>query len=66
LPRRRIVFLRDLAADLRQSARRRPQQAEDTDPPDPERELVRRLDETRERLRRETPPPADPEDPGSG
>jgi hypothetical protein len=66
LPRRRIVFLRNLAADLRQSVRRSPDQADDADQSDSERELVRRLDETRERLRRETPPRADPEDSASG
>jgi hypothetical protein len=66
LPRRRIVFLKDLAADLRQSVRRRSQPEDGTDQQDPEHELVRRLDETRERLRRETPPPADPEDSAPG
>jgi hypothetical protein len=66
LPRRRIVFLKDLAADLRQSVRRTPQPEDDTDQQDSERELARRLDETRERLRRETPPRADPEDSASG
>jgi hypothetical protein len=59
VPRRRIVFLRDLAADLRQTVRR-PREAGERR--DTERELVRRLDETRERLRRETPPREDPED----
>jgi hypothetical protein len=66
LPRRRIVFLKDLAADLRQSVRRTPRSADDTDQQDSERELVRRLDETRERLRRETPPRVDQEDSASG
>jgi hypothetical protein len=65
VPRRRIVFLRDLAADLRQSVRRRPQQADMTDRQDSERELARRLDETRERLRRDTPPRIDAEDSAS-
>jgi hypothetical protein len=65
VPRRRIVYLKDLAADLRESVRRRPQQADDTDQQDSERELMRRLDETRERLRRETPPSIDAEDSAS-
>jgi hypothetical protein len=60
--RPRIVLLKDLAADLRQTVRRRPQQGDATDQQDSERELVRRLDETRERLRRKTPPTVDPED----
>jgi hypothetical protein len=65
VPRRRIVFLKDLAAGLRESVRPRPQQADDTDQQDSERELMRRLDETRERLRSETPPRIDAEDSAS-
>ena len=62
MPRRRIVYLQDLAADLRASVRRRRPAA----PPAPAaqapdgrtaEELERRLDATRERLRREIPPP---------
>jgi len=59
--RRRIVFLKDLAADLRQSVRRRPERPPPAASPDRRtaQELERRLDETRERLRREVPPRAD-------
>ena len=59
--RRRIVFLKDLAGDLRQSVRRRGEQPPDPRAPDRStaQELERRLDETRERLRREIPPPDD-------
>jgi hypothetical protein len=62
MARRRIAFLRDLGADLRQSVHRRRQPSDDSDRQDSERELVRRLHETRERLRRETPPRIDAED----
>jgi hypothetical protein len=65
VPRRRIVFLKDLAAGLRESVRRQPQEADETDQQDSERELMRRLDETRQRLRRETPPRIDAEDSAS-
>jgi hypothetical protein len=60
--RRRIVFLKDLAGDLRQSVRRRGSETpRDANAPDRStaEELERRLDETRERLRREIPPPDD-------
>jgi hypothetical protein len=60
LTRRRIAFLQDLAADLRDSLRRRRSRDARAEPdaPVPD-ELERRLDETRERLRREIPPRAD-------
>jgi hypothetical protein len=58
--RPRIVLLKDLAADLRQTVRRRPER-QPAGAPDRRtaEELERRLDETRERLRREIPPPRD-------
>jgi len=62
LTRRRIAFLQDLAADLRDSVRRRRRRAPEergASPSDASDELQRRLDETRERLRREIPPPED-------
>ena len=61
MPRRRIVFLKDLAADLRQSVRPRLEGSPAAHGPDRRtaEELERRLDETRERLRREIPPPDD-------
>jgi hypothetical protein len=64
LTRRRIAFLQDLADDLRDAARRRRRRAPQEPPAAPAAdasdELQRRLDETRERLRREIPSPEDP------
>ena len=61
MTRPRLAFLQDLAADLRRSVRGRGSR-----PPDDRAaaeaqasaaELSRRLDETRDRLRRDIPPP---------
>jgi hypothetical protein len=59
--RPRLAFLQGLAADLRRSVRRRAARPPD-DKATPEAqasaaELSRRLDETRDRLRRDIPPP---------
>jgi len=61
--RPRLAFLQDLAADLRRSVRRRgPQPPDDRATAEAQAsaaELSRRLDETRDRLRRDIPPPDD-------
>jgi hypothetical protein len=64
LSKRRLPFLSDAADDVRQAVARARSRRQ-APPPTPEREtaaeLQRRLDLTRERLRREIPPPDDGE-----
>ena len=59
MTRRRAAFLQDLAADLRDAMRRRRRPRPREPEPRTADELARRLDETRERLRREIPPRKD-------
>jgi hypothetical protein len=59
LTRRRIASLQAFAGELRDSIRRRRKAVAQVPDPRTSEELERRLDQTRERLRREIPPRAD-------